>query len=599
MPVPTPARAQRCAIYTRKSTDDARDAEFNSIESQRDICAAYITCQQHRQWEAIAPSYDDGGQSGATLHRPALQRLLRDIECGAIDIVVIYKIDRLTRSLGDFIRLVAAFERARVKFVSVTQAFDTSDSMGRLVLNILLTFAQFERELIADRVRDKVAAIKRRGLINGGKPPYGYDIVEGRLVVNAAEAERVRAIFRRYLEVGICCAVFRELRAQGMTGKAYVTRTGAVVGGGPVSHTMIYHMLQNPTYAGRVPHNGESYPGEHEAIVDEATWHAVQEQMTRRQRFGPVPRQPLNLLKRLLRDTQGRRLIIRTSGKRMHRYYQSEKTALAAQPGIRPFRMPARDLEDLVLATVKEAFDDREQIRAALRVLGRRGDDLHLLPRRAPAACARLDRAEPEQRREMLRCLISEGEVSAHHLTLEFRTIEVARLLAWDGIGLFEGDRAAWGTNEPGFAVRRPLDEVRFNRMVEMPVEPIPQEQRSTPRADLLRLIRTAREAQSAVDAECDAGLNQLAGRFRCSTQRFCRILRLNYLAPDIVAAILVGAQPMDLTAQRLLHGALPLDWDLQRRMFGFPTRADPKAATLAKPIATGSESASRPAPSG
>jgi site-specific DNA recombinase len=574
MAAPTLARAQRCAIYTRKSTSNARDPEFNSIESQRDICAAYITCQQHREWAKLPETYDDSGQSGATLHRPALQRLLRDIECGAVDIVVIYKIDRLTRSLGDFIRLVAAFDRAHVKFVSVTQAFDTSDSMGRLVLNILLTFAQFERELIADRVRDKVAAIKRRGLINGGKPPYGYDTLDGRLIVNAAEADKVKSIFRRYLEVGICCALFRELKAQGMTGKAHVTRRGDVVGGGPVTQSMIYHMLQNPTYAGRVPHNGDSYPGEHQAIIDDETWGAVQEQMARRKRFGPIPRQPLNLLKRLLRDTQGRRLIIRASGKRMHRYYESEKTPLAAQWGIRRFRMPADDLEELVLATVREALDNREQVRAALRVLGRRGDELHLLPRRAPAACARLDQAEPEQRREMLRALISEGEVSAHNLMLEFRTIEVARFLAWDGIGVFEGDQAGWRSSEPTFTVRRPLDEVRFNRMVEMPVEPIAQERRATPRADLVRLIRTARHAQSAVDAECDVGLNQMAGRFHCSTQRFCRILRLNYLAPDIVAAILVGAQPQGLTCQRLLHGVLPLDWDLQRRMFGFPARS-------------------------
>ena len=427
MPTTPIARPQRCAIYTRKSLEDQFDKEFNSIESQRDICAAYITCQEHREWFRLPQSYDDPGQSGASLNRPALQQLLQDVESSEIDIVVVYKIDRLTRNLADFIRLIDVFERYEVKFVSVTQAFDTSDSIGRLLLNILLTFAQFERELLADRIRDKVAAIKRRGKINGGRPPFGYEIVERRLVVNPVEAEQVRTIFRRYLELGSCSKLTRAMKATDIRAKAYVTRTGIVRGGGPVSNGMLYHILKNPTYVGRVPHNGDSYPGEHEAIVDQETWDAVQALVAERRKFGPEPRQPRNILKRLLRDSHGRRMAINSSGTCDTRYYRSERAAWAEQAGIARYSIRAEHLEELVVAAVKETLSDRERIRSALRNIGRRGEDLDRLPARASRACANLQDAGLEALREMLRSLIVQGEISPCALILEFRSTEVAR----------------------------------------------------------------------------------------------------------------------------------------------------------------------------
>lgn len=578
MATPNLQRLQRCAIYTRKSLEDQFDREFNSIESQRDICAAYITCQEHRQWMRLPQSYDDAGQSGASLHRPALQELLRDVEAGEIDIVVVYKIDRLTRSLADFIRLIGVLDHCHVKFVSVTQSFDTSDSMGRLLLNILLTFAQFERELLADRIRDKVAAIKRRGKINGGHAPYGYDIIARRLVVNPIEAEHVRTIFRRYLELGSCSALTRETKAKGVRAKVYVTRTGVVRGGGPASNGMLYHILKNPVYVGRVPHNGDSYPGEHEAIIDEATWEAAQTLVARRRKFGPEQRQPRNILKWLFRDSHGRRMVITTSGKKhCHRYYSSEKISWAEQEGIKRFRIRADRLEELVIATVHETFNDREKVRGALREIGRRGAELDFLLRHVGAACEKLTNASCEARREILRSLIHEGEISPNNLILVFRSSEVARFLAWDGIGLFEGDRPAWMSNEPIFTVRKALDEVRFGGGKLLPVEPIPMEQRRNPQPELVKLIQTARRAQAAVDDESEVDLKDISRRFRCSPQRFCRVLRLNYLAPDIVAAILAGAQPNDLSFQKLVYGPLPLDWDLQRRIYGFPTRCAPR----------------------
>jgi DNA invertase Pin-like site-specific DNA recombinase len=592
MTVTTLPRVQRCAIYTRRSFEGDLDREFNSIESQRDICAAYITCQHHRGWARSPQSYDDAGQSGATLYRPALQRLLRDVERSEIDIVVIYKLDRLTRSLADFIRLIQVLDHYQVKFVSVTQSFDTSDSMGRLILNILLTFAQFERELLADRIRDKVAAIKRRGKVNGGRPPFGYDMVDRRLVVNPVEADLVRSIFRRYLEIGSSSGVTRWLIDKGIRAKIYVTRTGEVMGGGCATNGMVMHILKNPTYVGRVPHNGDSYPGEHQAIVDLETWEAVQALIVRRRKFGPKERQPRNILKGLLSDSHGRRMIVSVSGKKQFRYYESAQTPWLADQGIKRFRMRAERLEELVVAAVREALENPELVRAALREIGRRGDELDRLPGGAVAACEKLGKADVERLREMLRSLIAEGEISQYGLTLVFRTSEVARFLAWDGLGLFEGDRSAWSANEPTFTVRQPLDEMRFGRAVVMPVEPIPLARRGVPRPELVKLIQLARRAQAEVDGDGgEATVGDLARRFRCSPARFCRLLRLNYLAPDIVAAILAGAQPAGVTHGRLVHGFLPLDWDLQRRVLGFPRRPGP-ASNPSAHIAPASETA-------
>lgn len=576
-------RVQRCAIYTRKSTQDQWDREFNSIESQRDICSAFITCQEHKDWIKLPQPYDDSGQSGSSLGRPALQRLLRDIERGEIDIVVIYKIDRLTRSLADFLRLIEVFDCHGVKFVSVTQTFDTSDSMGRLLLNILLTFAQFERELIADRLRDKVAASKRRGKFNGGRPPLGYDLIDHRLIVNPEEAEQVRSIFRRFLEGGTCTSLSRQLKSEGVRGKVHVTRAGAVIGGQPASNGMLYHLLKNPIYIGRVPHKGNSYPGEHEAIIDEKAWHAAQALTDSRRMNGADLRHARNFLKGILCDSHGRRMIIAASGTGhyVHRYYESKQTPWSVSEGIKRYRVRADSLEQLVIAVVKEAVQDRETIRAALRDIGRSCEELDLLARRAAAARANLENARFEVLYEVLRSLIVECEVSQHSLLLVLRSIEVARFIAWDGNGLFRGDRAAWTVNQPTFTVRRAIDDVSFGRLLVMPVDPIEKGRRGTPDPHLVKLIQTARRAQAAVDGERDLDMKALARHFRCRQARFCRILRLNYLAPDIVAGILAGAQPHTLTCSRLLHGPFPLDWDLQRQVFGFP--AQPNQTLKAK----------------
>ena len=276
---PPKSSTVRVAIYTRKSTDDGLDQEFNSLDAQRQAVEAYVQSQRGQGWVALPEHFDDGGYSGATTDRPAFQRLLKDVEDGKVDAVAVYKIDRLSRSLLDFTQLMQLFERRGVTFLSVTQQFSTGTSVGRMTLHLLATFAQFERETISERTRDKMAASRRRGLWVGGRPILGYDVVDKRLVVNASEAERVRAIFATYLERGALLAVVEELRRRGWKNKTWVNRKGATVEGLPFNKSTLRYSLTNPLYIGQVSLREEQFSGAHEAIIEESVWNAVQARM--------------------------------------------------------------------------------------------------------------------------------------------------------------------------------------------------------------------------------------------------------------------------------------------------------------------------------
>jgi site-specific DNA recombinase len=266
----------RCAVYTRKSSEHGLEQDFNSLDAQREAAEAYIKSQAHEGWRLLKTCYDDGGLSGGTLERPALQTLLADIRARKVDVVVVYKVDRLTRSLADFAKLVEVFEAHGVSFVAVTQQFNTTSSMGRLTLNVLLSFAQFERELAGERIRDKFAASRRKGIWMGGTVPLGYEVTARKLVINAEEAERVRAIFERYLALGCVSKLHEDLEQRGIRSKQRVLASGRVLGGGSFGRGALYHLLQSRIYLGEVVHKGISYPGEHERIIDDELWSAVE-----------------------------------------------------------------------------------------------------------------------------------------------------------------------------------------------------------------------------------------------------------------------------------------------------------------------------------
>src|SRR6202166_2152376 len=269
-------RTLRCAVYTRKSSEEGLEQEFNSLHAQREACEAFIRSQRHEGWSCLPQAYDDGGRSGGNLERPALQQLLAEIREGKVDVVVVYKIDRLTRSLADFAKIVEIFDAKGVSFVSVTQQFNTTTSMGRLTLNVLLSFAQFEREVTGERIRDKIAASKKKGMWMGGMPPLGYRCRDHKLIVVPREAETVHRIFRRYAALGSVRLLQQELDAAGIRSKSWVSTTGRRWGGKPIARGALYMMLQNRLYRGEITHKGKSYPGQHPAIIEQPLWNEVQ-----------------------------------------------------------------------------------------------------------------------------------------------------------------------------------------------------------------------------------------------------------------------------------------------------------------------------------
>jgi len=362
------ARPARCAIYTRKSTEDGLEQAFNSLDAQREACAAYILSQRHEGWTLVPGDYDDGGFSGGTMERPALRRLLEEVRARRVDVIVVYKIDRLTRSLRDFARIVDVLDAAEASFVSVTQAFNTTTSMGRLTLNVLLSFAQFEREVTGERIRDKIAASKARGLWMGGVVPLGYEVRDRKLVIVEDEAAAVRLIFERYIALGSVLALQEELEERGIRSKRRITRTGRRYGHAPMSRGALYLLLQNKLYIGQVTHKGTAFPGEHDGIVELWIFEAAQAQLQRNRVdriHGTNAAQP-SPLAGLVWDEHGRRMspAHAVKGAKRYRYYVSRAEGDNRQLPI--WRIPAGDLEEMVVGRLRAFLLDPGAIHDAV-----------------------------------------------------------------------------------------------------------------------------------------------------------------------------------------------------------------------------------------
>jgi site-specific DNA recombinase len=341
-------RKLRCAVYTRKSTEEGLDQEFNSLDAQRDACEAYIASQKAEGWCLVPEHYDDGGVSGATLERPALQRLLADIESKRVDVVVVYKIDRLSRALMDFAKLVDVFDRNSVTFVSVTQSFNTTTSMGRLTLNILLSFAQFEREVIGERIRDKFRASRSRGMWMGGHPPLGYDVKDRKLVVNETEAAVVRSIFERFVRIGSATTLARTLAVEGIRTKRQR----------PIDRGYLYVLLNNRTYIGDSVHKGISHPGEHQPIIARELWdkvHSILQDSPRKRAANTRGQDTPALLKGLLFGPDGRAFTpaYTRRGKKLYRYYVSTAVIKRGPEACPIRRVPAAEVERAVVDQVR------------------------------------------------------------------------------------------------------------------------------------------------------------------------------------------------------------------------------------------------------
>ena len=419
-------KRSRCAVYTRKSSEEGLDMEFNSLDAQRDACEAYVTSQKAEGWVALRDRYDDGGFSGGTLDRPALKKLISDIEAGLIDVIVVYKIDRLSRSLMDFARLVEVFDRNNVTFVSVTQAFNTTTSMGRLTLNILLSFAQFEREVIGERIRDKFAASRKRGMWMGGFVPMGYDVKDRKLVVNEAEAATVRMIFERFAALGSASILARALQAEDVRNKR----------GSRIDKGFIYKLFGSRVYLGEAVHKGTSYPGEHDAIISQDLWdrvHAILKQSPRERR-AKNRNSSEALLKGLIFTDTGTAMTptYTRKGERLYHYYTSMDLIRNRETGgAGPMRLAAAMVDGAVIAEMRRIIGSPE---IATRVIeAQRREDGSTDERAIVAALQRFndlwDALYPAEQARIVRLLVDRVTVGPTGMAVDLRNNGIATLV--------------------------------------------------------------------------------------------------------------------------------------------------------------------------
>ncbi len=539
----------RCAVYTRKSTEDGLEQEFNSLDAQREACEAYITSQRHEGWTLVPGRYDDGGFSGGNMERPGLKALLADIDAGQVDVIVVYKVDRLTRSLADFAKIVERLDAREASFVSVTQAFNTTTSMGRLTLNVLLSFAQFEREVTGERIRDKIAASKKKGLWMGGPVPLGYEVVERKLVPVPEEAERVRTIMRRYLEVKRAPALLELLRAEGVVTKIQQRTSGPHRGGIPFRRGSLFYLLKNPVYRGKIVHRGKVYDGEHEAIIDEALWNAVQAQLKEkappRRRSTNEPQQAM--LRGLITDPHGRPMVPTYGSSKVKRYAYYETRKDLARPGDPPgIRFQRGHLEQHLISHLEQLLGDEH----ALRHLAGVEEAGTLRTMFANAHLLALQLREIGKVEGALRSIVAAIAIRADGMEV---------ILKPDALGIEAAAGWSWTLPLPD---RRPFREARLRIDADAGTGSVSN--------DLLALVADAMVAQRLVLASPELSLAQLAKREgRCRTQ-LARLLRLSWMSPRIIEAIAAGPQPKGLTRRALLVCDMPIDWAEQERQFGF-----------------------------
>jgi site-specific DNA recombinase len=566
------AQALRCAIYTRKSSDEGLDQAFSSLQAQREACAAYIASQRHEGWQLLDTPYDDGGLSGGTMARPALQRLLADIAAQSIDAVVVYKVDRLTRSLVDFARIIEAFDAQGVSFVSITQQFNTTTSMGRLTLNVLLSFAQFEREVTAERIRDKIAASRAKGMWMGGYVPLGYDVKRKRLVVNPDEAAMVRSIFERYRALGCVARLKTELDARGIVSKIRPGPEGGHRGGKPFSRGALYRLLANPVYIGQAVHKGKAFPGEHEPILDDALFAAVRSQLQSRRvaRANGARAAEPSLLGGLLVDPQGGRMSPSHAVKnnKRYRYYVSQALLQNRSPKAKHLtRVPAHDLETVVVAELRSLLEDPGTLLDLLTSVAPDLAEQQALLQTAASLAERWSSLPPTRLRALVQAVVARVVLREQQIDIELMPSQLRDLLQRGAT-----DALSSGLGERGRKVILSLN-VRLKRCRGATTLIVPARVAracpSRPNPALIKALVRAHQWFDQLRSGQASSIRQIALTEGLTERYVARILQLAFLAPDIQEAILHGNQPPDLTIEHL-RPPLPLIWSEQRRRLGF-----------------------------
>ena len=546
-----------CAIYTRKSSEEGLEQGFNSLDAQREACEAYILSQKTQGWVSMG-AYEDGGFSGGNVERPGLQRLLGDVASGRVRIVVVYKVDRLTRSLADFAKMVELFDAHEVSFVSVTQAFNTTSSMGRLTLNVLLSFAQFEREVTGERIRDKIAASKRKGLWMGGMAPLGYVPNERTLAIDEPRAVQVCEMYRLYLELGGVQPLVVELARRGWVTPQRVIRRSEAAGGRAFSRGHIYRILANPVYIGQIVHKGAVFAGQHPAIVDGATWQAVQEQMKANMRVHRrrVKSAEPSLLTGLVFGESGNRLTPTHAKKGSVRYrYYIDQTP--SDGGAARLRLPAQELESAVIDAVAEFLKDRSRVMDAMGPI--EADVARTRLHTAAALANDLATASNSKKLELLVRLVS-------RVTVFKASIEIAL-----EVGALWSTQDVANSGDDGIAlIRVPVQLKRCGMAVRLIVGAQGEPAARGVDAKLVGLIAKAHDWFDRLSSgRCD-GVQALALEEQISGSYVTRVMYLAFLAPDLVQRIVRGDHPLDLTADRLMDMVpLPEAWEAQRVLLG------------------------------
>ncbi|MFG1373708.1 recombinase family protein [Xanthobacter oligotrophicus] len=568
----------RCAIYTRKSSEEGLEQSFNSLDAQREACEAYVASQKAEGWIVLPRMYDDGGFSGGTMERPALRQLLADVEDKLIDTVVVYKVDRLTRALGDFAKIVEVFDGAGASFVSVTQSFNTTSSMGRLTLNMLLSFAQFEREVTGERIRDKIAASKAKGMWMGGRPPLGYEVRDRKLEIVEVETQTVRYIFERYAELGSVLELGEELAAAGISAKRHVSAAGNVTGGGQLGRGALYHLLQNRLYRGEISHKGMIYPGQHGAIIDAVLWARVQallaenrvERVVRSNAAGP------SLLAGLLRDEDGIALTPTHANKkgRRYRYYVSQDLIT----GLKGFkdgdkgpkrrrstarRIPATDLEAIVEGRITELLGNASATDTIVAPRARDVEERRGLVARADEMARRWPDLSSAEKIAGLQRLMQEIVVTSDAVHIAIQVDAILAMLRGEADSHRDDDGETLTLSVPATLKRVGME---MRHLIDAPQT----RQNRKPDRSLLRLLARAHRFRDLILQGDGASITELATASAVTPSYFTRIVRLGFLAPEITAAILDGHHPIELSTLKLSLANLPRDWSEQRRELGF-----------------------------
>ena len=538
------AKTIRCAIYTRKSTEEGLEQAFNSLDAQREACVAYVTSQRHEGWVLSPELYDDGGFSGGNMNRPGLAALMAEVQAGRIQVIVVYKVDRLTRSLADFAKIVEVLDAQRASFVSVTQSFNTTTSMGRLTLNVLLSFAQFEREVTGERIRDKIAASKRKGMWMGGPVPLGYDVVDRKLAINDAEAVTVRHIFSRYVALRSLADLIDELDAARVRTRRRFYRDGRIAGGVAFSKGPLAWLLANRVYVGEVGHKGQVYPGEHGPIIDRALWDQVRaiaadNRVTRR--LGSRAKAP-SLLTGLISDRNGRPMSPTYAVRETRRYRYHVTRAAAGNRTLKSeiVRLPAHDIETLIIARLADWLG---------------GDPVGTETSKAEAYNNHRD-----QQLAIADRLRNGSQIQQRAVLLDLGVTIVV------GVDQIEIGIGGNGTAVPVATILAPLQHHDPRADLRLTIAGdgnTPHARRDPALVKLIVLGFAAREA--AISAKAEPLIDHY------SRQHQTRLARLSYLAPDIIGAIIEGRQPQSLSGRRLLRMAeLPMAWAAQRQTLGF-----------------------------